>query len=360
MFQSFKRGDAPVEPLHEDDHSGVGSRKMRPMLRPVLLLVLCLLTATFGFRLWLSSRESQDGVGPRMALASTQQAQFDFSNLKIPREAIRSGGPPKDGIPALSSPAVIPAGQATYLRADDRVVGVALNGAARAYPLKIIVWHELVNDRLGGVPLLVTYCPLCDSAMVFDRRLSSGVAEFGVSGLLYNSNVLMYQRGPSPEPLWSQAMAMAVSGPRAGEQLRAIPFELTTWRAWKSRHPGTDVLSSDTGYARGYTRNPYARYFAGPQLMFPVQPLSDELPPKEPVLGVRVGDATRAYPLSELAQRNAPLEATLNGRAFTITYDRESESARIVQSEEGVTWMYGFWFAWHAFHPETEVYQARR
>lgn len=141
---------------------------------------------------------------------------FDLRNAIIPKNEIRSGGPPKDGIPALTNPAVIRAQDAAYLNAADRVAGVAIGEEARAYPLKILNYHEVVNDKLGGVPIAVTYCPLCDSVVVFDRRTEAGVREFGVSGLLYNSNVLMYDRSGRPESLWSKSRPKVYPGREPG------------------------------------------------------------------------------------------------------------------------------------------------
>lgn len=225
---------------------------------------------------------------------------FDLRNAIIPKNEIRSGGPPKDGIPALTNPAVIRARDAAYLNATDRVAGVAIGEEARAYPLKILNYHEVVNDRLGAVPIAVTYCPLCDSVVVFDRRdqpaggARGGVLEFGVSGLLYNSNVLTYDRGGRPESLWSQLAAQGVSGPGAKRDLKTLPVELTSWQDWHRRHPSTTVLSERTGHARNYQVNPYQAYFAGRNLMFPARPMSNRLPAKIPVLGVWAGGKARA------------------------------------------------------------------
>lgn len=287
---------------------------------------------------------------------------FDLRNAIIPVREIRSGGPPKDGIPALTNPLAISAGQATYLEDSDRVVGVALGEEARAYPLKILNYHEIVNDRLGEIPIAVTYCPLCDSVVVFDRRTEGGVREFGVSGLLYNSNVLMYDRGGEPESLWSQVLAKGVSGPGAGQELKTLPVELVTWEDWRTRHPQTTILSNQTGHARDYQTNPYRRYFAGRGLMFPVRRTSNALPQKSLVLGVWSNGEARAYPVSAFQGKDQKLEQQLDGKGFTLVYDSETGSLRVLSAEAGIQWMYSFWFAWHAFRPHTDVFsnQARR
>ena len=285
---------------------------------------------------------------------------FDLRNAIIPRNEIRAGGPPKDGIPALTNPAVLRAQDAAYLNAADRVAGVVIGEEARAYPLRILNYHEVVNDRLGGVPIAVTYCPLCDSVVVFDRRTEGGVLEFGVSGLIYNSNVLMYDRGGRPESLWSQVAAQGVSGPGARRDLKTLPVELTSWQDWHARHPNTTVLSDRTGTARNYHINPYQAYFAGRNLMFPARPMSNRLPAKVPVLGVWVGGKARAYPLSAFDPRGETLNQEIDGKRFTLIYDGQHKAVRVASADEGVQWMYSFWFAWYAFRPHTDVYAGKR
>ncbi len=282
---------------------------------------------------------------------------FDFSSLTIPSGEIRAGGVPKDGIPALTNPQTTEPSDASYLKPEDRVVGLLLGKQARAYPLKILNYHEVVNDRCGNIPVAVTYCPLCDSVVAFDRRTELGEREFGVSGFLYNSNVLMYDRGGRPESLWSQLMAQGVSGPAGGKPLKTLPTELTTWQDWLERHPATDVLSDRTGYPCFYQVDPFRRCFGSRRLIFPARPVSDCLPTKAKVLGVRSAGNARAYPLSAFGETGPSLEQELDGHKFTLRYHPEAESLRVVDAEEGLQWMYCFWFAWYAFHRWTETFQ---
>lgn len=284
-------------------------------------------------------------------------AAFDLSKATVPNNEIRSGGPPKDGIPALSNPEMILARDAHYLRPQDRVIGFVEGDEARAYPLKILNYHEIVNDRVADVPVAVTYCPLCDSAAVFDRRTPLGEREFGVSGFLYNSNVLMYDRGGRPESLWSQVKTEGVSGPAAKKPLAVLPVELTTWQDWQARYPRTKVLSPETGHQRDYNRNPYAGYFGRPQLMFPARPTSGRLATKARVLGVWTDDAARAYPESAFSGQRNRAEEEIGGKKVVIEFNPESRSLRVVEADEGVRWMYSLWFAWHAFRPETTVFE---
>jgi len=346
----------------ESNPAAQPNRGKQWLLRGILiLLVLTTAAAIYFNREFYLSALNQGTLAPLPTGPQASAAQvagppaFDLSKATIPVKEIRHGGPPKDGIPALTDPATIPADEADYLDAADRVVGVSLGGESRAYPLRILNYHEVVNDTLGGVPVAVTYCPLCDSAVVFDRRTPLGTREFGVSGLLYNSNVLIYDRAEK-ESLWSQMKGEGVSGPAAGKSLTWLPFELTRWHDWRQRHEQTTVLSGETGHRRNYQRNPYASYFERDALMFPAGPLDDQLPNKEAVLGVWTDEAARAYPVSLFNDRAGQTTDKLNGKAVTIEYDPRANRLRVVKADEGVRWMYSLWFAWHAFRPHTDVY----
>lgn len=291
----------------------------------------------------------------------TGDAVFDLSRAAIPRNEILSGGVPIDGIPALTRPTIEPGDQQTLVSADDRVVGVVIDGEARAYPLRVLAQHEIVNDEIAGRPVAVTYCPLCDSVAVFDRRLDGKAVEFGVSGRLYNSNVLMYDRGGTAKSLFSQLGAAAVAGPRLGAKLDTLPSELTTWSAWRRRHPQTGVLTGGGGPPRDYGLDPYAAYFATSELMFPVRNRDDRLPPKERVLGVWSGSTARAYPLRHFRdtatrEQMVTLEQNLGQDRLTLTFDADSRTLRVSQASDGVRWMYSFWFAWAAFHPNSSIF----
>lgn len=284
---------------------------------------------------------------------------FDLRNPTIPLNDVKAGGPPKDGIPALSNPKFLPADDARYLKATDRVIGVTFGKESRAYPVKILDQHEIVNDRIGDTLLAVTYCPLCDSVAIFDRRTELGDREFGVSGLLYNSNVLMYDRGGDVESLWSQMGAQGVTGPAAGKPLKSLPFELTTWESWRSRYPATQVMSSETGHRRDYDRSLYERYFATSALMFPVKPQSRQLPAKARVLGIWTGKSARAYPVAAFGKESQRVKDTLDGQQVEIEYDADSQTLRVLTTGDSIQWTYSFWFAWYAFRPNTDVYKLK-
>lgn len=284
---------------------------------------------------------------------------FDVSNASVALRAIQRGGPPKDGIPAIDRPMFLRADHAN-LTANDRILGVALNGVARAYPVRILNWHEVVNDRFGDRAVVVTYCPLCGTGMAFDAPPGTGSGSFGVSGLLYNSDVLLYDR--ATQSLWSQIMQTAISGPLVGTRLRSVPLTHTSWGDWRRRHPATEVLSADTGFARDYARDPYDGYERVQKLMFDVQHRDDRFPPKEWVLGIEVNGTYKAYPFSVLAHTvdaGGELRDTVAGRPLRIRYDRAHGTAEAFDAQ-GRAWpgTMAFWFAWVAFHPRTDVLRA--
>jgi hypothetical protein len=284
---------------------------------------------------------------------------FDLSNSILPIDQILHGGPPRDGIPAISNPKLIEASAADYLRSGDRVVGIEINGEARAYPILILNWHEIVNDEIDGKPFAITFCPLCGTAVAFEASIAGEATEFGVSGLLYNSDVLLYDR--NTESLWSQILGKAVAGKQVGKSLTPIPISHTTWRDWRETHPDTLVMSDDTGHARDYSRNPYAGYEDSRQTYFAVNnEAPDNYHPKEVVLGLGVDGIYKAYPFIELEkQGKVRFSDSVNGTRFNFEWDAQNRSIEISDDAGNpVAGIQGFWFAWFAFHPDTQVYRA--
>ena len=327
---------------------------------PLGYLVARELTTTFSATAPLASAQSgaadgaPTGSGTRNTTAPLEQ--FNTSNLQVERDRIRSGGPPKDGIPSLTDPEFITAERADYLDETARVVSVTINGQTRAYPLNILNWHEAVNDTVGDVPIGVIYCPLCDSVSVVDRRLNGATYEFGISGLLMNSNVLLYDR--TDDALWSQVKLTAISGPNAGQALRHLDgWAIVPFGQWRQNHPEGQVLSADTGHGRDYQRNPYGRYFNNERLMFPVSPEDDRYPNKMRIIGVKLGDAVRAYPLQQVRRApDATLTDTIAGQRLVLRAEGKAGTVRVVDAPEKARVVHTFWFAWYAFHPDTEVF----
>lgn len=284
-------------------------------------------------------------------------AGFDSSRHSIPLDEIASGGPPKDGIPALLKPKFVSAKEAEedFLENNDRVLGVVINGQAKAYPIKILNWHEIVNDKVGGRSVAITFCPLCGTGMVFDGTAGGRDVTFGVSGLLYQSDVLLYDH--QTESLWSQIKSEAVVGKMTGTKLKLLPSTHTLWRVWKKKHPRSQVLSTDTGYRRNYRIDPYEDYYTSRHIMFEVNSKSDLYHPKQKVIGIEIGGKTKAYSFSELAKGKSLTQDKVGGVSIIVSFDADSETA-VIRNESGeeLPAVVGFWFAWYAFHPDTEVF----
>ncbi len=264
---------------------------------------------------WTVWQQNHPEIGPHpqyaalladlLAMVDPRFRRFVFANMKhaIRLEEIVWGGVRVDGIPALDRPRLVAADEATYLNEDDRVFGVEIGGDARAYPLRVADWHEMVNDVVGGVPVSLAYCTLCGAGILFAGRVV-GRAEpftFGSSGLLYRSNKLMYDR--ATDSLWNQFTGKPVSGKLLGSgiELTVLPVALTSWSAWRTLHPGTRVLSLETGHIRNYTAGAaYGRYFADDKLAFPAA-VNNAATQKDLAFGVRVAGGVKAWPLARFA-----------------------------------------------------------
>jgi hypothetical protein len=297
-------------------------------------------------------------VLPNINALAVSKNGFDLTNATISQQHIFCGGPAKDGIPAILEPRLITAISASYLKPDDRVIGVELDDISSAYPISILNWHEIVNDKINQHSFAVTYCPLCGTGIAFYSKLGGMDAQFGVSGLLYNSDVPLYDR--ETESLWSQILGEAISGELVGQKLRAIPISHTTWRDWLNQHPDTMVLSDDTGFSRDYSRNPYQGYEKFRSLYFQVNNKAlDTYHPKEQVVGVELEGVFKAYPFVELEKQGlAKFEDTVKGIPITIVWDSVNRSVKLYdKNNERIAGVQGFWFAWFTFHPDTLVFK---
>lgn len=278
---------------------------------------------------------------------------FDLNNANIPVEEVRRGGPPPDGIPSIDTPKFTPVAEVDFLEPDDTIIAYEKDGVTRAYPFRILIWHEIVNDTVADLPIAVVYCPLCGTAMVFDRRYDGQTLEFGVSGLLYNSDVLMFDR--QTKSLWSQLGMHAVSGEFASTELKWLPSEQSTWKTWRKKNPDGEVLNTDTGHRRNYTKLPYQSYFTSSSTMFPYAQNRDELKPKDWVAGIRLHDQSKAYHL-ETMPKNEWVTDRLGDTEIRIRYMPESGIFESITSEgHAIPVVHAFWFAWQAFYPETEL-----
>ncbi len=313
----------------------------------------------------------------------------------VPLDQIVSGGPPPDGIPSIDSPKFVSVEDGKkFLEDSDKILGININGDIRAYPLQILVWHEIVNDKVGGIPIAVTYCPLCFTNQVFNRTVNQTILEFGTSGKLYNSNLVMYDR--TSKSLWSQALGEGIVGKYAGTKLERIPFDIAYWKDWKQLFPNSKVLSRDTGSNRPYGADPYGDYYTSPDVLFPISNRDDRLGLKEIVVGLENGGVYKAYNIQDVQNEKAindqvnnksvalfslyPLmvrvfDPVVNGQVLTFQYN--SSNNTFSDKQTGSQWNFdgkstegeikgkqllrlpfdeGFWFEWSTFHPRTDIY----
>jgi hypothetical protein len=324
----------------------------------------------------------------------------------IPLDQIVSGGPPPDGIPSIDNPRFVTVQEAdkNFLLDSDLILGLNINGDIRAYPLSILVWHEIVNDKVGGVPVAVTYCPLCFTNQVFNSTIGSNqILQFGTSGKLYNSNLVMYDR--ASKSLWSQALGQAIVGKYAGQKLQRIPFDITYWKDWKQLYSNSKILSKDTGFSRPYGADPYGDYYTSNQLYFPVSNHDNRLGLKEKIVGLdntgEIGKIQyKAYKLQQIETQKV-INDDMGGKPVTLfslypamvrVYDRmvieggkilefeyNNSNNKITDKQTGTEWNFdgqavngtlkgihltrlpfdeGFWFEWVAFHPKTALYHS--
>ncbi|HZB16681.1 MAG TPA: DUF3179 domain-containing protein [Nitrososphaeraceae archaeon] len=328
---------------------------------------------------------------------SISRTEKEGGNSIVPLDQIVSGGPPPDGIPSIDDPKFISVQEANgRLEDSELILGLNINGDIRAYPLQILVWHEIVNDKIGGVPVAVTYCPLCFTNQVFNRTLENGqILEFGTSGKLYNSNLVMYDR--TTNSLWSQAMSQGIVGKLAGIKLERIPFDVAYWKEWKQLFPDSKVLSTDTGSTRPYGADPYGDYYTNGDVLFPVLNRDDRLGLKEIVVGFENNGQYKAYKLQEIENKKV-INDQMKGkpivllslhpfmvRAYnpvvdgqTLEFSYSTKDQNFIDKQTSSLWNFegkaisgqmkgkqltrlpfdeGFWFEWVAFHPKTELYK---
>ncbi len=335
----------------------------------------------------------------------------DFSRHTVSLEEITSGGPPRDGIPPIDKPVFVDVAKAdAWLQGREPVVVVQSNDSAKAYPLQVLIWHEIVNDTVGQEPITVTFCPLCNSAMAFKRTVGDQVLDFGTTGRLRYSDLIMWDR--QTESWWQQLIGEAIIGSLAGQRLDPVPASIVSYDAFKTSYPQGQVLSRQTGFTRDYGRNPYAGYDDINSSPFLYQgPKDPRLPPMERVVALSLGGVDKAYPYQRLADKRV-IHDTVGDQAIVVlfspgtasaldqssiaqsrdvgatgvfrpqvgqqTFTLEPKGSHFVDRETQSTWnilgqaiagpragsqlppvVHGdhFAFAWFAFKPTTQVYQ---
>ena len=250
----------------------------------------------------------------------------DFSRHTVPLDDILSGGPPRDGIPPVDAPVFVAPDEAdAWLQDREPVIAVHRGQAAKAYPLQILIWHEIVNDTVGAEPLAITFCPLCNSAVAFKRRLGTQVLDFGTTGRLRHSDLIMWDR--QTESWWQQLTGEAIIGALAGERLEAVPASIVSYATFKETYPQGLVLARPTEFRRDYGRNPYTGYDDIDSLPFLYPGEHDpRLPPMERVVAVSLGAVNKAYPYRTLADKRV-VDDTLAGRRIVVLYGPGTASA---------------------------------
>jgi len=334
-----------------------------------------------------------------------EECKLRERKLKKFSDKVRSGGPPPDGIPPIDKPKYVSTEEADrtmggLLKDDSIVFGIDYKGEAKAYPRSVMVWHEIVNEEIDGQRVSITYCPLTGSAIGFKGKLGKKTTTFGTSGKLLNSNLVMYDRLAGTDSYWPQILGRSIQGPRLGHRLSSFPVVWTTWNRWKSKHPNTSVLTSDTGYIRAYGNDPYGSYqrsgsyYQVGQPMFEVMAENDRFPPKKVFTGIRVKDCSLAVPKKEFRSLKT-INTELGGEPIVIVYEEaldtirafsrkiggkvrrfERKEGQLISKPDGTAWQEDgrategpladrelgpitffdvMWFAWYAFYPGTEV-----
>src|SRR3989338_6250061 len=275
-----------------------------------------------------------------------------------PLDSILGGAPPKDGIPSIDRPKFISISEAGK-QLSDTEPGLALEigNVNRFYPFQILVWHEIVNDTINGQRVLITYCPLCLSGIVFDPAVAGERVEFGTSGKLWNSNLVMYDR--KTDSLWSQILGESIVGEMTGTKLVVLPSDMIRFGDFKKLHPNGDVLSRDTGTTRFYGQDPYGDYYTTPGTYFPVGKKDDRLGDKDFVLGVVVNGKAKAY-WPEAIKKAGEIEDRFQDKTVVARYEKEIDAVRLFEKKadgavERLNPFGAFWFSWAAAHPDTEL-----
>lgn len=294
---------------------------------PHLTAVLGLLTAVFGGPLLYAAHAQQleEGV-PEGAPQALAQFDTDLDRHSIDLSSLKPGGPPKDGIPSIDRPSFVSVeSAASWVSPTEPVIALRHRGEAKAYPLQILTFHEIVNDDIGGTPVAVTFCPLCYSAIVFERVLQGEPVEFGVSGLLRKSDLVMYDR--RTESLWQQLTGESVVGTLTGTTLDRLPAQILSFEQFQAAFPEGRVLSRDTGHDRPYGNNPYAGYDDVDEPPFAFQgDVDDRLPPKMKVVAVTLGGESVAYPVEQTRKRSVVAD-TVGGRSVVVFHGGGAVSA---------------------------------
>lgn len=330
------------------------------------LLLLGLLIATSA----CTSSSTSDGVNESSVIADSippeKESEFndpdeikvlpDGTKYLIHPNKIRSGGPPKDGIPSIDNPKFVSVEEAnSWLNDDDLGAVIIHKGVKRFYPFQILVWHEIVNEDIAEDAIMITYCPLCGSIIGFERTIDGEAVEFGTSGKLFNSNLVMYDR--KTDTYWTQIGGRAIVGELTGRELKLFPVSVVKWGDWMKAHPDSEILSRQTGHVRLYGSDPYGDYYTSRYTIFPVEEQDDRLHPKAVVFGIIVNGSAKAYP-EAIFKEESTITDEIGGANITLTRDAVGIiTFTDTSTGQEIPYERDFWFAWFAFYPETELYE---
>jgi Protein of unknown function (DUF3179) len=293
----------------------------------------------------------------------------DFCRHLVPLLQFQSGGPGKDGIPSLDHPRFAPASSVGWLASREPVIELTFGREVRAYPLQILIWHEIVNDRVGSVPVAVTFCPLCNTAIAFDRRVNRSTLSFATTGNLRNSDLVMYDR--QTQSWWQQFGGEALVGRYTGTRLRQLPARIVAWRDFERQHPHGLVLTRKTGFSRPYGENPYSGYddISSPPFFGAAHADDKRLQPKERVVFIDRGSDAAVVPFSVLQQRRT-VRVSVGGHSLVVRWrggvasaldsgsiprGRDVGAASVTEHGKPVVFDEPFWFAVAAFRPHVRI-----
>ena len=315
-------------------------------LRVVVIVAVAMIVVA-AIALYAAKRAPDSAASAHSGVLKGGTLRTDMTQHSIPLDQILDGGPGKDGIPALVDPVFTDIAHADPAIQKSDGILVSVGSEARFYPYNIIVWHEIVNDTVGGKHLVITFCPLCGSAIVFEADVDGKPEVFGVSGKLYNSNLLMYDA--TTESLWSQIGGEAVVGERMGEKLALYQSQVVSFETVREKYPQARVLSVDTGYARDYSLSPYGNYDDTEQLYFPVSVTDTRLPTKEIMYVVNFNDRSNAFKVKDLK----PGVVARVDVAGTPLIAELKEG--IIETVPALPGYHTMWFAWAVHHQQDGI-----
>jgi hypothetical protein len=290
------------------------------------------------------------------AADAPQKGGFSLTKLTVDASRIVDGGPGKDGIHSVDSPKFVDLPQATWLGLDTEVLGLTVGDQSRAYPVRMLEYHQIVNDSFGDAPVVVSYDPLAGTPLAWSRKVDGKTLTFGVSGLLYNDNFLMFDR--ETNSLWSQFLGRAIAGPLSGKTLQRLPLRQETAGAWIQRVGDTKVLVHPDPEHVPYVMSPYSSYWMQDKILFPVEARDERYHAKELVLGVVVGGKARAYLGSILTHEGGKADDHVGGKHVQLRYTTDTGTFDW-EVDDGVEVTEAYWLAWKAFHPDTEIWHDR-